>query len=170
MMNLPKQGMRRFPSRGHGVQPFPQPLEHASGGSARSRRAPGSALVQVLIMGVLLLILVTLLMKSVAQHYQFGAIAAGQANSTQTTETSINAVEAAWSAGTNTGTVCTSYDWTHQAANPSPCPGAGSTNFVCCSYSLSCGQCSCTVHINGQSYPSVCVSAANALSVSQSYP
>src|SRR5437867_4209403 len=66
----------------------------------------GMVLVQVLIMGVLLLILVTVLVRVVTHHYQAGALAAGDMTASQAAQASISAIQSAWN--NNDGQNCSS--------------------------------------------------------------
>lgn len=131
-------------------------------------RNRGSILVQVLIMGALLLILVTILIKGVTQHYQFGALATAGSSAGQNSQASIDAVQSAWTLF-NGGRNCTSNTWPNG-------------DKVCCDVACDNAKintcttagCTCTVQINGVAYPSV-TAAANAagncqLSIQKSYP
>lgn len=61
-----------------------------------ARMERGAILVQVLIMGALLLMLVTLLVKAVNQNFHVGAYVVGEARETKNAELSVNAVSDAW--------------------------------------------------------------------------
>jgi len=109
----------------------------------------GAVLVQVLVMGGLLLILVTLLVKAVNQHYHMGSYLIGEARETKNSESAVAAVYSAWAANAVAGatSVCSS--------------GVIANASVACATLGTCAGCRCTVTIAGTRYPDVVGSDIN---------
>ena len=101
----------------------------------------GQVLVQVLIMGVLLLILVTLLIRGVTQHYSMGAFAIGSMSSTEYGQASIRAVNSAWILGPSPGQNCQSFVW------------SGTDDVTCSGGAPGSCNCTCVVKINNRTFP-----------------
>ena len=100
-------------------------------------------LVQVLIMGALLLILVSFLVRAVDQNYNLASYVVGQTRETKNAEASFGAIYSAWATNANNGGAqnCTSFAW----------PGGSVT---CVGTAGSC-LCACSVTLSGVAAPNV---------------
>ena len=101
-----------------------------------TKRSRGSILVQVLILGALLLILVTLLVRAVTQNYHIGAYLTGEYRETKNAQASIAAVQSVWTNATVGAGGAIQYC----------ASGGGSNGTVTCS-GTTVGTCGCTCQV-----------------------